>query len=171
MEPFYPLHAYVCDGCFLVQVRGVRLPREIFTEYAYFSSYADSWVEHMRRYAEMIAGETRPRAKQPGGRGSEQRRISPPALRSRQIPVLGIEPAANVAKVAIEKGVPTRVAFFGAAIARDLATKGRERISSAAPTCSPRCPIPTTSSGDMKILLKPGGTITVEFPHPDEAHR
>ncbi len=81
MEPFYPLHVYVCEKCFLVQLEEFVSPEEIFTEYAYFSSYADSWVEHMRRYAEMISDRLGLGQAEPRGGGGEQRRLPAAALR------------------------------------------------------------------------------------------
>src|SRR3989442_155016 len=113
MEPFYPLHAYVCGQCFLVQLQEFVTPSEIFTEYAYFSSYSTSWVEHARRYTEMMIARFRL------GAASKVMEIASndgyllQHFIARGLPVLGIEPAANVAKVAIEKGVPTTVRFFG----------------------------------------------------------
>ena len=113
MEPFYPLHVYVCGNCFLVQLEEFVPPEEIFTEYAYFSSYADSWVEHMRRYADAITDRL--------GLGRDSLVVEVASndgyllqhFVNKGIPVLGIEPAANVAKVAIERGIPTLVKFFG----------------------------------------------------------
>ena len=84
MEPFYPLHAYVCDECFLVQLEEFVSPEDIFTEYAYFSSYADSWVEHMRRYADLISDRLGARQGELRGRGGEQRWLPAPALRSQE---------------------------------------------------------------------------------------
>src|SRR5262249_11538404 len=111
MEPFYPLHVYVCERCFLVQLQQYVEPERIFTEYAYFSSYADSWVEHMRVYAEMIS-----RRLQLGKNSLVVEVASNDGYLLQHfvkmgIPVLGIEPAANVASVAIAKGIPTRIAF------------------------------------------------------------
>ena len=126
MEPFYPLRVYVCEQCFLVQLEEFVSPEEIFTEYAYFSSYADSWVEHMRRYADMI---TEPARTSHANSfvvevASNDGYLLQHFVR-KGIPVLGIEPAANVAKVAVEKGIPTLVRFFGEALARELAARGQ----------------------------------------------
>jgi len=120
------LHVFVCDKCFLVQLDEYVSREEIFTEYAYFSSYSDSWVEHMRRYANTISDRF--------GFGRESLVVEVGSndgylLRhfvAKGIPVLGIEPAANVAKVALESGVPTLVKFFGETTARELvARRGR----------------------------------------------
>src|SRR5688572_7703637 len=126
VERFYPLHVYVCDACFLVQLEEYVSPESIFTEYAYFSSYADSWVEHMRRYADMITERV--------GLGPDSLVVEVASndgyllqhFVRKGIPVLGIEPAANVARVAVDKGVPTLVRFFGEKTARELAAEGRQ---------------------------------------------
>ena len=123
MEPFYPLHAYVCEGCFLVQLEEFVSPEEIFTEYAYFSSYADSWVAHMRGYAEMIADRLRLSKKSLVVEVASNDGYLLQHFVSMGIPVLGIEPARNVAQVAIDKGIPTLVRFFGANLARELAAQ------------------------------------------------
>jgi SAM-dependent methyltransferase len=165
MEPFYPLHAWVCERCFLVQVEEFVSPEAIFTEYAYFSSYADSWVEHMRRYAETI---------------SDRLRLGPQSLVievasndgyllqhfvKKGIPVLGIEPAANVAKVAVEKGVPTLVRFFGSELARELVAQGKRPDLICGANVLAQVPKLNDFVEGLRILLKPGGVITIEFPH------
>ena len=127
MEPFYPLHVYVCEKCFLVQLEEYVSPREIFTEYAYFSSYSDSWVEHMRRYADAMAerlGPGRRTAWWSRWRSNDGYLLQ--HFVRKGIPVLGIEPAANVAEVAVGKGVPTLVKFFGERTARELADQGKQ---------------------------------------------
>ncbi len=165
MEPFYPLHAYVCEKCFLVQVEEFVSPGEIFTEYAYFSSYADSWVEHMRRYADLISDRL--------GLGRESFVIEVASndgyllqhFVKKQIPVLGIEPAANVAKVATDKGIPTRVAFFGEALARELAAEGKQADLICGANVLAQVPRPNDFVHGLKLLLKPTGVVTIEFPH------
>jgi SAM-dependent methyltransferase len=165
MEPFYPLHVYVCERCFLVQLEEYVSPAEIFTEYAYFSSYADSWVEHMRRYAEAI---------------TDRLRLGPDSFVvevasndgyllqhfvKKGIPVLGIEPAANVAKVAVEKGVPTLVKFFGERTARELVASGRQPDLICGANVLAQVPDVNDFVRGLAILLKPGGVVTIEFPH------
>jgi len=165
MEPFYPLHAYVCETCFLVQLQEYVSPEQIFTEYAYFSSYSDSWVEHMRRYAEMIAGRLNL------GRDSLVVEVASndgyllQHFVRKGIPVLGVEPAANVAKVAIEKGIPTLVKFFGAQTARELADQGKQADLVCGANVLAQVPQLNDFVKGLKVLLKPGGVITVEFPH------
>lgn len=166
VEPFYPLHAYVCDQCFLVQLRGEYVsPEEIFTEYAYFSSYADSWVEHMRRYADMITDRLSL------GKGSLVVEVGSndgyllQHFVEKGIPVLGIEPAANVARVAAEKGIPTHVLFFGERTARELAADGKQADLICGANVLAQVPQLNDFVAGLRILLKPGGVATIEFPH------
>jgi SAM-dependent methyltransferase len=165
MEPFYPLHVYVCERCLLVQLQEYVGPEDIFGEYAYFSSYSDSWVEHMRRYADAITERL--------GLGRESFVVEVASndgyllqhFVKKGIPVLGIEPAANVAKVAEEKGVPTLVKFFGEETARVLATEGRRPDLICGANVLAQVPKPNDFVKGLQILLKPGGVVTIEFPH------
>jgi len=165
MEPFYPLHVYVCERCFLVQLQEFVAPEEIFTEYAYFSSYADSWVEHMRRYADTIA----PRL----GLGEKSLVVEVASndgyllqhFVKKGIPVLGIEPAANVAEVARQKGVPTLVKFFGERTARELVAEGKRPDLLCGANVLAQVPDPNDFVEGLRVLLKPGGVVTFEFPH------
>jgi SAM-dependent methyltransferase len=164
MEPFYPLHVYVCDKCLLVQLEEYVAPEHIFTEYAYFSSYADSWVEHMRRYAVMITERL--------GLGKSSFVVEVASndgyllqhFVKLGVPVLGVEPAANVAKVAIDKGVPTLVKFFGEKTAREMAAERKADLICGANVLA-QVPDPNDFVKGLQILLAPGGTITIEFPH------
>jgi SAM-dependent methyltransferase len=165
MEPFYPLHVYVCGECYLVQLEQFVSPEEIFSEYAYFSSYADSWVDHMRRYADAITDRL--------GLGAESLVVEVASndgyllqhFLRKGIPVLGIEPAANVAKVAVEKGIPTLVKFFGADTARELAAEGKQADLLCGANVLAQVPRLNDFVEGLRILLKPGGTCTIEFPH------
>ncbi len=165
MEPFYPLHVYVCDSCFLVQLEEFVTPEHIFSEYAYFSSYADSWVEHMRRYADMISDRLRL------GRDSFVVEVASndgyllQHFVKRGIPVLGIEPAANVAKVATDKGIPTLVRFFGEALARELVAAGKRPDLICGANVLAQVPGLNDFVKGLRVLLKPGGVVTIEFPH------
>jgi len=165
MEPFYPLHVFVCAECFLVQLREYVSPQAIFSEYAYFSSYADSWVEHMRRYADSISDRLNL-----GGDSLVVEVASNDGYLlqhfvKKAIPVLGIEPAANVAKVAISKGIPTLVEFFGEKCARALREAGRQADLICGANVLAQVPDPNDFVKGLRILLKPGGVITIEFPH------
>jgi SAM-dependent methyltransferase len=165
MEPYFPLHALVCDQCFLVQLREYVSPEHIFREYAYFSSYSTSWVAHAKAYCEMIA----PRL----GLGAESLAVE---LASNDgyllqhfaplgVPVLGIEPARNVAKVAVEKGVPTLTEFFGVALAEKLVAEGRQADLIIGNNVLAQVPDLNDFVGGMRVLLKPEGVVTLEFPH------
>jgi SAM-dependent methyltransferase len=164
MEPFYPLRALVCAKCFLVQLEEFETPEQIFSDYAYFSSYSSSWLEHSRRYAEQMTERL--------GLDSSSQVVEIASndgyllqfFGERQIPVLGIEPAANVAQVAIEKGVPTVVEFFGERTARELALKSSADLLLGNNVLA-HVPDLNDFVAGMKLLLKPAGVITMEFPH------
>ena len=165
MEPFYPLHVMVCDECFLVQVGEYIKPEEIFAEYAYFSSYSEAWLEHARKYTEMIIdrlslGQNSFVVELASNDGYLLKNFV-----ERKIPALGVEPAANVAKVAIEKGIPTAVQFFGKEYAQELEAEGKQADLILGNNVLAQVPDINSFVGGMKILLAPGGTITIEFPH------
>ena len=165
MEPFYPLHAYVCHECLLVQLDEYVAPSDIFSDYAYFSSYSDSWVEHARRYAEAMT--------QRLGLGAKSRVVEIASndgyllqhFVRKGIPVLGVEPAANVAQVAQEKGIPTTVRFFGRDTAREIARETGQADLLLGNNVLAHVPKLNDFVAGMKILLKPQGVITMEFPH------
>jgi SAM-dependent methyltransferase len=164
MEPFYPLRALVCGNCFLVQLEEFETPDAIFSDYAYFSSYSSSWLEHSRSYAEQMIERL-----QLGGDSHVVEIASNDGyllqfFHERQIPVLGIEPAANVAKVALQKGIPTLVEFFGVQTARSLASESAADLLLGNNVLA-HVPDLNDFVAGMKILLKPGGVITMEFPH------
>jgi len=165
MEPFYPLHAYVCESCFLVQLDEYVSPEEIFSEYAYFSSYADSWVQHMKRYTGMIIERLSLGPKSFVVEIASNDGYLLQHFVAKGIPVLGIEPAANIAKVAVEKGVPTLVEFFGEKLARQLAVQGKQADLIAGANVLAQVPDVNDFVKGIKILLKPRGVVTIEFPH------
>jgi hypothetical protein len=165
MEPFYPLHARVCERCLLVQLEEFVAADEIFTEYAYFSSYSDSWVAHARAYAEM--------AIERFGLGPESLVVELASndgyllqhIIERGIPALGIEPAANVAVAAREKGIETVVEFFGRELAARLLAEGRRADLLAANNVMAHVPDLNDFVGGMEPLLAPHGVVTIEVPH------
>jgi SAM-dependent methyltransferase len=165
MEPFFPLHVLVCDNCFLVQLREYVKPESIFSEYDYFSSYSTSWVEHARRYCEMIA------ARLALGENSQVYEIASNDGYLLQhfvrlgIPVTGIEPAANVAAAAREKNVPTIVEFFGMDFARRLVSEGQRADLIIGNNVLAQVPDLNDFVGGMETLLSANGVITLEFPH------
>jgi SAM-dependent methyltransferase len=164
-EPRYPLHARVCESCFLVQVESVVPAEEIFGDYAYFSSYAESWVEHARRFARAAVA-----------RFGLDRNSLVVEVASNDgyllkhfvgagIPVLGVEPAANVAEAAVAAGVPTEVRFFGEAFARELA--GRRGAADLLVGNNVLAHVPDLNDfvAGLALLLKPAGVLSMEFPH------
>lgn len=165
MEPFYPLHAWVCESCYLVQLEEFESPEHIFSDYAYFSSFSDSWLDHARRYVEAVSsrfnlGSSNLAVEIASNDGYLLQYFIP-----RGIPVLGIEPAANVAAEAARKGVPTLVRFFGTAAARELAAEGRQADLLLGNNVLAHVPDINDFVAGTAILLKPGGVITMEFPH------
>jgi hypothetical protein len=165
MEPFYPLHTYVCERCFLVQLEEYVAPEEIFTEYAYFSSYSSSWLRHAERYVEMAIGRF---GLGPASRVVELASNDGYLLQyfvQRDVPVLGIEPAVNVAKVAREKGVRTECLFFGADTAERLRAAGESADLILGNNVLAQVPDVRSFVAGIRILLKPGGSATLEFPH------
>jgi len=165
MEPFYPLHTFVCERCLLVQLDEYISPEEIFSDYAYFSSYSDSWVRHMKDYTDMIVGRL--------GLGPQSFVLEIASndgyllqhFVAAGIPVLGIEPAANIAKVAVAKGIPTLVEFFGEKLALRLKAEGKQADLIAGANILAQVPDVNDFVSGIKILLKPGGVVTIEFPH------
>jgi hypothetical protein len=165
MEPFYPLHVFVCGKCFLVQLEEFVSPERIFTEYAYFSSYSDSWLEHCRRYTEQMLDRFRLNRESLVIELASNDGYLLQYFVASHIPVLGIEPAANVAKVAVEKRVPTLVKFFGKRLAAELASEGKQADLLLGNNVLAQVPDLGDFVAGMKILLKPRGVLTLEFPH------
>jgi SAM-dependent methyltransferase len=165
MEPFYPLHVFVCEECFLVQLEEFVSPDNIFKEYAYFSSYSDSWLDHCRRYTEQMLDRFRLNGKSLVVELASNDGYLLQYFVHKNIPVLGIEPAANVAKVAEEKKVPTLVEFFGKPLAAKLASQGKQADLLVGNNVLAQVPDLCDFVAGMKILLKPGGVLTLEFPH------
>jgi 2-polyprenyl-3-methyl-5-hydroxy-6-metoxy-1,4-benzoquinol methylase len=165
MEPFYPLHVYVCGKCLLVQLEQFSSPVDIFSDYAYFSSFSDSWLAHAKAYVDMIA----PRY----GLDHHSRVIEIASndgyllqnFVARGIPVLGIEPAANVAEVARGNGIPTKVLFFGEKTALDLIEEGWSADLIIGNNVLAHVPDLNDFVRGLKLLLKPTGLVTMEFPH------
>jgi len=165
MERFYPLHAYVCDRCFLVQLQEFESPERIFGDYAYFSSYSQTWLDHARAYTgEMVARFGFSRASQVIEIASNDGYLLQ-YFKARGVPVLGIEPAANVAKVAQEAGIPTLVEFFGVKLATELRAQGTQADLLLGNNVLAHVPDLNDFVAGLKIALKPAGVITMEFPH------
>jgi SAM-dependent methyltransferase len=165
MEPFYPLHVHVCQKCFLVQLEEYVTPEHIFTEYAYFSSYADSWLKHVQTYTDQMTDRFGLKSSSFVVEVASNDGYLLQYFVQKNIPCLGIEPAANVARVAVEKGVPTLVEFFGRKLARELAAEGKQADLIAGNNVLAQVPDLNDFVAGLQILLKPGGVITIEFPH------
>jgi hypothetical protein len=163
-EAVYPLHAYVCHECFLVQLDTIANPEEIFSEYAYFSSYSDSWLEHARSYVDAVISRFHIT---PDNQVIEIASNDGYLLQrfvEKGIPVLGIEPARNTAQAAIAKGIPTLVRFFGEQTARDLRAHGPADLIIANNVLAH---VPNLSGfvRGLQLLLADDGVVTLEFPH------
>jgi SAM-dependent methyltransferase len=165
MEPFFPLHAYVCEGCFLVQVEEYVGPERIFNEYAYFSSYSRAWLAHAQSYTDMIVSRLGlDHTSQVIELGSNDGYLLQYFM-ARGIPVLGVEPAANVAAAAVAKGVPSTVRLFGLETAHELLAEGHHPELIVGNNVLAQVADINGFVAGMKTLLKPGGVITMEFPH------
>lgn len=162
---FYPLHAYLCTECFLVQLPEAESPEEIFSRYAYFSSVSTFWVEHARRYADAMV------ERLDLGEDSLVVEIASndayllQHFHARDIPVLGIEPAANIARAARDKGIPTRTAFFGRDLARELASSGVRPDLLVGNNVLAHVPALNDFVAGLKLILAEDGVVTMEFPH------
>jgi SAM-dependent methyltransferase len=165
MEAFYPLHVLVCDQCFLVQLQEYISPENIFTEYAYFSSFSDSWLAHAKAYTEAMMKRFRLSADSLVVELASNDGYLLQYFVQQGIPVLGIEPAANVAEAAVRKGVPTRVEFFGEEMAAKMVREGTRADLIAGNNVLAQVPDLRSFVAGMKTLLKPAGVITLEFPH------
>lgn len=165
MEPFYPLRVFVCGACFLVQIREYVAAEDIYGDYAYFSSFSTSWLEHARRYAQQMTARF--------GLDASSRVIEVASndgyllqyFVEQGIPALGIEPAANVAKAAREKGIETVVRFFGRRFAQELADSGVRADLLLGNNVLAHVPDLNGFVAGLKILLARDGVVTMEFPH------
>ena len=164
-EVYFPLHVYVCERCFLVQLQQYESPENIFGDYAYFSSYSDSWLKHAENYCEEMTKRFGLSGKSFVVEVASNDGYLLQYFVKRNVPVLGIEPAANVAKVAIAKGVPSRVRFFGASMARELAAEGCLADLLIGNNVLAQVPDLNDFVAGLEILLKPEGVLTLEFPH------
>jgi SAM-dependent methyltransferase len=164
-EVFYPLHVRLCDSCLLVQLPAYVPGEDIFSDYAYFSSYSDSWVEHARQYAEAM---TERLGLGPGSLVTEAASNDGYLLQHFQaagIPVLGVEPAANVAEAARARGIPTEVQFLGAETGRDIARRHGRADLVAGNNVFAHVPDIRGFAAGLRALVKDEGMVTLEFPH------
>jgi 2-polyprenyl-3-methyl-5-hydroxy-6-metoxy-1,4-benzoquinol methylase len=164
-EKFYPLHAYVSEDTLLVQLEQFETPDNIFSDYAYFSSYSESWLKHAKAYTNLMVERF--------GFNQDSQVIEIASndgyllqyFVEKKIPVLGIEPAANIAKVAEEKGIPSVVKFFGVQTAKELVLQGKQADLLLGNNVLAHVPNLNDFIAGMKIILKPNGILTMEFPH------
>jgi 2-polyprenyl-3-methyl-5-hydroxy-6-metoxy-1,4-benzoquinol methylase len=165
MEPHYPLKVWVCGSCLLVQLEEFESPADLFTDYAYFSSFSTSWLQHAGQYVRNMIDRF--------GFTSRSQVIEIASndgyllqyFCAARIPVLGIEPAVNVARAAMEKGIPSRTVFFGQDTAQTLAAEGIQADLLIGNNVYAHVPDLHSFTAGMKTVLKPNGVITLEFPH------
>jgi 2-polyprenyl-3-methyl-5-hydroxy-6-metoxy-1,4-benzoquinol methylase len=165
MERFYPLHVKVCEQCYLAQLEEYVSPEQIFTEYAYFSSYSNSWLKHASSYVDMISQRLQLGAQHLCVELASNDGYLLQYFVEKGIAVLGVEPAANVARAAEKKGIPTLVKFFGAQIARQMVAQGHAADLVIGNNVLAQVPDLNDFVGGIRILLKPRGVATLEFPH------
>ena len=165
MEPFYPLHAYVCARCFLVQVEEYVRPERIFDDYAYFSSYSDAWLRHAQSYTDMIVSRLSLDAQSHVVELGSNDGYLLQYFVARGVPALGVEPASNVAAAAVAKGIPTTTRLFGRETAKALVAEGEQADLIIGNNVLAQVTDLNGFVAGMKTLLKPGGVITMEFPH------
>lgn len=165
MEPFYPLHARVCSSCYLVQVPEFQTPEQIFTDYAYFSSYSESWLQHCQNYVKKMLVRCRLDSQSLVIEVASNDGYLLQYFKENQVPVLGIEPARNVAAVAQAAGIPTLTDFVGEQSARAIVSQGHRADLLVANNVFGHVPDVNDFVAGMKLLLKPKGILTLEFPH------
>jgi 2-polyprenyl-3-methyl-5-hydroxy-6-metoxy-1,4-benzoquinol methylase len=164
-ETFYPLHAYVCSECFLVQLEESESPQNIFSEYAYFSSFSESWLRHAQAYAKEMIRRFHLGPKSQVVEVASNDGYLLQFFKQENIPVLGVEPAANVAEAASRRGIPTIVKFFGEETAKQLVQQGHQADLLVANNVLAHVPNLDDFIRGLKMALKPKGVITLEFPH------
>ena len=165
MEPFYPLHARVCESCFLVQVPELQTPEHIFSDYAYFSSYSESWLKHCHAYTQDMMKLYKLNSQSLVVEVASNDGYLLQYFKQEGIPILGIEPARNVAEVALYAGIPTLTEFVGAQTAQKIADGGSQADLLIANNVFGHVPNINDFVAGLKILLKSTGVLTLEFPH------
>jgi SAM-dependent methyltransferase len=164
-EQFFPLEVYVCNECYLVQLKQFKTPNEIFSEYAYFSSYSSSFLKHVENYVEMILKRFNFNKSSLVVELASNDGYLLQYFKKKQIPVLGIEPAENVAKSAIKNSIPTIIDFFSEGLATNLKNDGKQTDLIIANNVLAHVPELNKFVKGIKILLKDNGIATIEFPH------
>ncbi|MBK6521163.1 MAG: methyltransferase domain-containing protein [Bacteroidia bacterium] len=165
-EVFYPLKVMACEKCFLVQVDEYKKSEDIFNaDYAYFSSFSTSWLAHSKKYTEMMIARFGYNEKSLVTEVASNDGYLLQYFKEKNVPVLGIEPTANTAAVAIKKGIPSVVDFFGVRLATKLAGEGKKTDLLLGNNVLAHVPDINDFVGGMKVLVKEGGVVTMEFPH------
>ena len=165
MEAFYPLHVYVCEKCLLVQLEEFEKAADIFSDYAYFSSYSESWLQHAKDYVDMMV------KRFSFGSDSQVMEIASndgyllQYFQEKGVPVLGVEPAANIAKVASERGIPSIVKFFSVKTAHELVAQGKQADLLVGNNVLAHVPDLNDFVAGIKVILNPRGIVTMEFPY------
>lgn len=165
MEAFYPLHVLLCEKCFLVQLKEYVNAENIFTEYAYFSSYSQAWLDHSKKYVNKMIKEFNINNQSLVVELASNDGYLLQYFLEQKIPVLGIEPAKNVAEVAIDKGINTKILFFDEKTAQELVNEGYKADLLLGNNVLAQVPDLNSFVKGMKIILKDSGFITMEFPH------
>jgi SAM-dependent methyltransferase len=164
-ELFYPLHVRLCEDCLLVQLPAYVSGKDIFSDYAYFSSYSDSWVAHARRYAQAMTNRLHLTSDSLVTEVASNDGYLLQHFLAEGIPVLGVEPAANVAEVARARGIPTEVQFLDAGTGREIAQRYGQADLVAANNVFPHVPDIRGFAAGLRALVKDDGVVTLEFPH------
>ena len=163
-EPFYPLHVYVCGDCHLVQLEEFESPQNIFHDYAYFSSYSETWLKHCQVYTDQVIPRFNLDCNKQVIEIASNDGYLLKIFKEKKFPVLGIEPAENVARVAESFGIPTIKSFFNSGLARELTKKNRQADLLICNNVLAHAPNLNDFIAGLKIILKPDGVITLEFP-------
>ena len=164
-EPFFPLQVYVCEKCYLFQLKQFKTPNEIFSNYAYFSSYSSTWLKHAENYVDMILDRFSFNQNSLVIELASNDGYLLQYFNKKNIPVLGIEPAENIAKIAIENNINTTVDFFSENLAYNLKNNGKQADLIIANNVLAHVPELNDFVEGIKILLKNNGIATIEFPH------
>lgn len=164
-EPIFPLHVFLCNNCLLVQLEEFESPQKIFSDYAYFSSYSKTWLEHAQEYVNMMISRFDFDEKSQIIELASNDGYLLQYFKERKIPILGIEPAVNVGTVAEKKGIPTIFKFFGTELAKELVSSDKKADLLLGNNVLAHVPDLNDFVKGLKILLKPDGVITMEFPH------
>jgi hypothetical protein len=165
MEPFFPLHARVCERCLLVQVPELQSPEQIFSEYAYLSSMSDSWLDHCRVYANDMIRRLKLGASSLVVEVASNDGYLLRFFKDGGVPVLGVEPAANVGRIASNAGIPSIARFFGSGLATELVAEGKRADLLVGNNVLAHVPDLNDFVRGLAILLAPKGVLTMEFPH------